>query len=217
MTDSGTQQRITRVLDILRGKITNLAHADNYALLSVLNPEGVVLHHMAGTLSGTDTWFAMGRAQRQEANDRLWRQQKMAGSPPRAFVSSAHAGVGGIMTLDGLTRISTYVPANRIAYHAGGALRPGVTRNPNTHMLGIEHESTPANAVAQEITSAIIIAVWSIRYVFAINEKTIVPHSALSNTASPGQLDVASITRRAAALAVTIRNDATLYERAMTM
>lgn len=82
------------------------------------NPEAIVIHIMAGSLAGTDSWF----------ND------------PRAKVS-AHYGVGA----GGL--VHQYVRETDTAFHAGvvdqpswSLLKPGV--NPNFYTIGVEHEGT---------------------------------------------------------------------------
>lgn len=83
----------------------------------VFKPEIVVIHIMVGTLTGTDSWFAVPQSQ-----------------------VSAHYGIG----LTG--EVHQYVEEKDQAWHAGRVLNPtfklykpgGV--NPNLYTIGIEHE-----------------------------------------------------------------------------
>lgn len=199
-----------RILELIQAVAIapdKLAHVDNYAAVKkqVLRARGIVVHHMAGTLSGTTTWFQMGRAQRQEANERLWKAQKMKGTAPKAFVSSAHAGVGGVRRTDGSVDVHTYVPSWWKAYHAGGALKPvkgGAPimqhgANPNDFMIGIEHETNAKDYAAQMNTSAVLIVAYAHAHRFDIDESTIVLHSALARTACPGAVNVSTLIARA--------------------
>lgn len=81
-------------------------------------PELIVVHIMAGTLVGTDSWFATPTSQ-----------------------VSAHYGVG----LNG--EIHQYVDEKNRAWHAGRVDHPSFTLykpgiNPNDYTIGIEHEGT---------------------------------------------------------------------------
>lgn len=84
--------------------------------IRTLKPELVVIHVMAGTLVGTDSWFATPSSQ-----------------------VSAHYGVG----LKG--EIHQYVDEKNKAWHAGRVDHPTFTLykpniNPNEYTIGIEHE-----------------------------------------------------------------------------
>lgn len=82
-------------------------------------PEGVVIHVMDGTLSGTDSWFAN----------------------PVSQVSS-HYGIGRT------GEVHQYVKEEDTAWHAGrvdtpvwGLIKPNI--NPNLYTIGVEHEGKP--------------------------------------------------------------------------
>jgi len=95
-------------------------------------PEAIVIHIMAGTLVGTDSWF----------------------NTPSSQVS-AHYGIGK----NG--EVHQYVKDADRAWHAGRVqnptaklviARPGV--NPNNYTIGIEHEGGPTDAWTPEMKQA---------------------------------------------------------------
>lgn len=82
-------------------------------------PEGVVIHIMDGTLTGTDSWFANPASQ-----------------------VSAHYGIGRT------GEVHQYVKEEDTAWHAGrvdapvwSLIKPNI--NPNLYTIGIEHEGKP--------------------------------------------------------------------------
>lgn len=97
-------------MQIIQKPSPNFSEREGY------KPEVVVIHVMAGTLSGTDSWFATTASQ-----------------------VSAHYGVG----LAG--EIHQYVQEDKKAWHAGGVNQPNFELykpniNPNLYTIGIECE-----------------------------------------------------------------------------
>lgn len=97
--------------------------------------EAIVIHIMAGTLAGTDSWFA---------------------TPPSQV--SAHYGIGKAGD------VHQYVKEMDVAWHAGRVslptwknIKPKV--NPNLYTIGIEHEGQPNDVwpEAQKAASAALI------------------------------------------------------------
>jgi len=122
-------------------------------------PEAIVIHIMAGTLLGTDAWFA---------------------NP--ASVVSAHYGVGK----NG--EIHQYVREEDTAFHAGRVTAPSWTGlrktsngkfvNPNYYTIGIEHEGLPDDdwPEAQRAASAELIAEIGGRWQIPIDPLHVVRH-----------------------------------------
>ena len=122
-------------------------------------PEAIVIHIMAGSLRGTDLWFAN----------------------PAAIVS-AHYGVGK----DGA--VHQYVREEDTAYHAGNVDRPswaGIKKtpagsfiNPNYYTIGIEHEGFPADdwPAAQQASSAALLAGIAARWHIPFDPAHIIRH-----------------------------------------
>lgn len=127
-----------RVVFMLSKPSPNFSSRDTY------KPEAIVIHIMAGTLVGTDSWF----------------QSKTSSV-------SAHYGIG----LNG--EIHQYVQEDKAAWHAGVVtnpswklLKPDI--NPNKYTIGIEHEGqldtvwTPEMKKASAGLIADICSRWSI-------------------------------------------------------
>ena len=123
------------------------------------HPEAIVIHIMAGSLRGTDTWF---------------------GSPVSSV--SAHYGVGK----DGT--IHQYVHEEDTAFHAGTVDNPswtGIRRNaaggfinPNFYTIGIEHEGFPDQQwpPAQIDASAALIAEVGTRWSIPLDRQHVIMH-----------------------------------------
>lgn len=93
-------------------------------------PEAIVIHIMAGTLKGTDSWFATTDSE-----------------------VSAHYGVGK----NG--EVHQYVEEQDTAWHAGAAYKPSWSLikpkvNPNSYTIGIEHEGQSADEWTPEMKAA---------------------------------------------------------------
>ncbi|MDP3795072.1 MAG: peptidoglycan recognition family protein [bacterium] len=93
-------------------------------------PEAIVIHIMAGTLTGTDAWFANPASQ-----------------------VSAHYGIGK----NG--EMHQYVKEEDTAQHAGVVdkpswtlIKPGI--NPNLYTVGLEHEGQPTDVWTQAMKAA---------------------------------------------------------------
>jgi N-acetylmuramoyl-L-alanine amidase len=122
-------------------------------------PEAIVIHIMAGSLTGTDSWFA---------------------SPVSSV--SAHYGVGK----NG--EIHQYVQEEDTAFHAGTVDRPswaGIKRttagqivNPNFYTLGIEHEGFPDDdwPAAQQAASVAVIAEMAARWGIPLDRQHVIQH-----------------------------------------
>lgn len=206
-----TDQQVKAVADILSAPLNTPAHPDNWSRTRI-QPRGIILHHMAGSIAGTDSWFRSGRVQRQAELDKRWNERGQKGPRPVAFVSSAHIGLGGAATINNLVRISTYVNLTSTSFHAGGALLPHVTVNPNTRMLGIEHETNPRHENTQIDTSAIVCALLAEVFKFTINESTVLGHNQVARTECPARLNVAVIRSRAIEIANSMKTDARMRE-----
>ena len=97
-------------------------------------PEAIVIHIMAGTLTGTDSWFKNPKSQ-----------------------VSAHYGIGK----NG--EVHQYVKEEDRAWHAGGVYKPtwklikkkwGRVVNPNNYTIGIEHEGRENTVWSEEMKNA---------------------------------------------------------------
>jgi N-acetyl-anhydromuramyl-L-alanine amidase AmpD len=122
-------------------------------------PEAIVIHIMAGSLSGTDQWFA---------------------SPASSV--SAHYGVGK----DG--EIHQYVREEDTAFHAGTVDNPswasikktpaGQFINPNYYTIGIEHEGFPDDdwPAAQQAASVALIADIAARWQIPLDFQHVIRH-----------------------------------------
>jgi N-acetylmuramoyl-L-alanine amidase len=117
-------------------------------------PEGVVIHIMDGTLSGTDSWFANPASQ-----------------------VSAHYGVGRT------GEVHQYVKEEDAAWHAGrvdlpvwALIKPNI--NPNLYTIGIEHEGKPDDVWtdAMKQASAALIREICQRWQIPIDRAHIVGH-----------------------------------------
>jgi N-acetylmuramoyl-L-alanine amidase len=127
--------------------------------LAPYRPEAIVIHIMAGSLLGTDSWFAN----------------------PAAGVS-AHYGIGR----NG--QIHQYVREEDTAFHAGTVDRPlwqtikrtaaGVIVNPNHYTIGIEHEGRETDVWTDSMcgTSGELIAAISARWGIPVDRAHIVKH-----------------------------------------
>lgn len=127
----------------------------NFNSRTQFKPELIVIHIMAGTLDGTDSWF----------------------STPQSQVS-AHYGIG----LTG--EIHQYVAEENRAWHAGRVSKPSFALyksgiNPNDYTIGIEHEGTDLskNAPEQLQASAELIRDICTRWNIPIDRKHIIAHS----------------------------------------
>jgi len=137
-------------------------------------PEGIVIHLMAGTLIGTDTWFLTTPEKRDE--------------PP----SSAHYGVGK----EG--QIHQYVKEEDRAFHAGrlnpqpptlALLLQFRNTNPNNFLIGIEHEGQLEDEWPEAMieASAALIAEICQRWDIPIDRTHIVGHHEIfSDKPCPG-------------------------------
>lgn len=123
-------------------------------------PEAIVIHIMAGTLSGTDSWFATEKSQ-----------------------VSAHYGVGKS------GEVHQYVDPEDTAWHAGVVYKPtwklikpgkeaGIYKNPNLYTIGIEHEGQSEDVwpEAQIKASAKIIAENCGKYGIPVDRDHIIGH-----------------------------------------
>lgn len=120
-------------------------------------PIAIVIHLMAGTLAGTDAWFA----------------------DPRSKVS-AHYGVGK------KGQVHQYVNEEDTAYHAGLVDRPtcpliGTRSNPNLYTVGIEHEGRGDEPWTEEMyqASASLIGRVARRWGIPVNTRHVIPHRAI--------------------------------------
>jgi N-acetyl-anhydromuramyl-L-alanine amidase AmpD len=121
-------------------------------------PRAVILHIMAGTLKGTDSWFANPVAQ-----------------------ASAHYGIG----LNG--EIHQYVNENDMAWHAGVVIRPtwkllNPKVNVNKETIGIEHEGQPITVWSREMkeSSASLVADICKRWGIPLDRDHIIGHYQIS-------------------------------------
>lgn len=126
----------------------------NFSARIAFKPELVVIHIMAGSLIGTDSWFATTDSQ-----------------------VSAHYGIG----LKG--EIHQYVNEKNRAWHAGRVsgptfklYKPGV--NPNDYTIGIEHEGQDLskNPQAQIQASADLVKAICTRWNIPIDRDHIIGH-----------------------------------------
>ncbi len=117
-------------------------------------PEAIVIHIMAGSEVGTDSWFKTDSAH-----------------------VSAHYGVSKA------GEIHQYVKDEDTAFHCGivenpawGGLKTGV--NPNLYTIGIEHEGGPEDEWPPEqyASSAWLIAQLAQKWGIALDRSHIVPH-----------------------------------------
>jgi N-acetyl-anhydromuramyl-L-alanine amidase AmpD len=122
-------------------------------------PEAIVIHIMAGSLRGTDLWFA---------------------SPVSSV--SAHYGVGK----NG--EVHQYVHEEDTAFHAGTVDNPswaGIKKtpagqfiNPNFYTIGIEHEGFPDDnwPAAQQASSVALIAEMAARWHIPLDRQHVIRH-----------------------------------------
>jgi N-acetylmuramoyl-L-alanine amidase len=122
-------------------------------------PEAIVIHIMAGSLRGTDVWFA---------------------SPVSSV--SAHYGVGK----NG--EVHQYVHEEDTAFHAGIVDNPSWTGirktpagqfiNPNFYTIGIEHEGFPDDdwTAAQQAASVALIAEMAARWRIPLDRQHVIRH-----------------------------------------
>jgi N-acetylmuramoyl-L-alanine amidase len=127
--------------------------------LAPYRPAAIVIHIMAGSLSGTDLWF---------------------GSPVSSV--SAHYGVGK------KGEVHQYVHEEDTAFHAGTVDNPswagikktpaGTFINPNFYTIGIEHEGYPDDdwPVAQQAASVALIAEIAVRWQIPLNRQHVIQH-----------------------------------------
>jgi hypothetical protein len=186
---------------LLAGKPTHPMHTDNGNSLSTMRISGVVAHHMAGSLAGTDAWFGMSLAQRNAAFEKAHIKAGGKGLPPTAFRSGAHFGIGRHGELH------SYRLPPMIAYHAGVTDRTripnckaarktgGEWENPNQHLIGIEHETNENGMLAPVayLMSAALISVLAVVFNFVVDEYSFCGHSQLANTACPGKIDLKAL------------------------
>lgn len=135
-------------MNIFQKTTPNFGSRDGY------KPEIIVLHIMAGTLAGTDSWFASPESQ-----------------------VSAHYGVG----FNG--EVHQYVPEGSKAWANGRVLnptakliKPGV--NPNLYTLSIEHEGQDLSVVHEAQINSTIQLIKSMcdRYNIPIDRDHIIGH-----------------------------------------
>lgn len=114
----------------------------------------IVDHIMAGTLTGTDSWF----------------NNRVSGA-------SAHFGVGK------KGQIHQYVSLDNAAWHAGHVRKPSWNllipdANPNYYTIGIEHEGQPGDIMTEEQFQATLsLHKWLIKeYGLAVTNDTIIGH-----------------------------------------
>lgn len=122
-------------------------------------PEAIVIHIMAGSLAGTDSWF----------------------SDPISGVS-AHYGIGK----NG--QVHQYVREEDTAFHAGTVDRPswtglkrtaaGVIVNPNYYTIGIEHEGKGNEVWTDAMTnaSAELVAAIAARWGIPVDRAHVIKH-----------------------------------------
>jgi N-acetylmuramoyl-L-alanine amidase len=136
-------------------------------------PLGIVIHVMAGTLAGTDSWF----------------------SNPTAKVS-AHYGIG----VKG--ELHQYVSENDTAFHAGTVVNPTAQLileqphiNPNFYTIGIEHEGQAESpwTELQKNTSAELVAQVAARYAIPLDAKHVFAHHEVrASKPCPGSIEKAA-------------------------
>ena len=123
-------------------------------------PEAIVIHIMAGTLVGTDSWFNNVKSQ-----------------------VSAHYGIGK----NG--EIHQYVKEEDSAWHAGIVSNPNwlllkpSNINPNLYTIGIEHEGSESDVWTEQMknASAAMIRNICIRWQIPIDRNHVIGHYQLSS------------------------------------
>ena len=142
-------------------------------------PEALVVHIMAGSLVGTDAWFACGPQQRNGAGP-----------------SSAHYGIGKT------GEIHQYVQEADSAFHAGRIDRPTAPilrdhpgASPNYWTIGIEHEGTADSEWSDEMyeASAHLIADIAARWAIPLDRYHVIGHreiDGVNRRGCPGKCDL---------------------------
>ncbi|MDH3638577.1 MAG: N-acetylmuramoyl-L-alanine amidase [Gammaproteobacteria bacterium] len=150
-------------------------------------PEAIVIHIMAGTLAGTDSWFSQKQSQ-----------------------VSAHYGVG----IGG--QIHQYVDESDSAWHAGRRYVPTWTLikdgvNPNLYTIGLEHEGHADDTWPEAMydASARLVKDICLRWGIPIDRRHIVGHREIySRKTCPGnKVDLNKLVR----LAKSAATDAERY------
>jgi len=145
-----------------------------------LRPTAVILHVMAGSLSGTDAWFGEAASQ-----------------------VSAHYGIGS------KGEIHQYVEEKYKAWHAGNVASPtvplpvnlgGKVINPNEWTIGIEHEGSGVEEfpLSLYISSARLLRTICLRWTIPLDAKHVLLHREIYAVKTcPGMLDRELILRLA--------------------
>jgi N-acetylmuramoyl-L-alanine amidase len=157
---------------------------------TVFRPEAIVIHLMAGSLRGTDLWFAS----------------------PTAGVS-AHYGIGKT------GEVHQYVKEEDTAFHAGTVDDPTWTAirrtaaggfvNPNLYTIGIEHEGFENDDWPEPMVAASseLIAEVAGRWQIPLDREHIVKHHEIRRVKPcPGKAPVEELIRRAAAAGPAVQS-----------
>lgn len=135
-------------------------YTPNFGKRNGYKPEIIVIHIMAGTLQGTDSWFA----------------------DPASGVSS-HYGIG----FHG--EVHQYVKEEDRAWHAGTVSKPSFKLykegvNPNEYSIGIEHEGNDLSIapISQLEASASLIRDICTRWAIPVDREHIIGHYQIRST-----------------------------------